>query len=346
MYKKFLTLAIALIFIFAPIMLFSASPPIQVAFDGQPINFTNQGPVMIGYRTIVPVADVFNAMGFDVVWNEARQQMTLSDANHTVILLVGSNIFRANGISALLDVPIQIINNVVMAPIRNVVESVGYYVNWDVATNTVQISSTPFVQERRFIEFHQMDPRWRDLPFGSFTIGSGGCGPTAMAMAISTLHGVEISPCYVATWGRRFYVSGVGSSHALFTHEVTHRHFGLNFRAIPAYREQDLLDAIRDGAVAVISVQSRNSPNARAGTQGLFVVNPEGQGGHIAVIHGVTENGNVLMATPRRTDVIHNLNGWPLRTVRQEMHSGVGVFWVFTLDDDATVSFDSVRCHE
>ena len=43
-----------------------------------------------------------------------------------------------------LDVPPQIIGGSTMLPIRALAESVGYYVNWDGATQTVMIRSTPF----------------------------------------------------------------------------------------------------------------------------------------------------------------------------------------------------------
>jgi len=347
MYKKFLsTLFILIVMLTCMAATAAENGEILVTVNDQPVNFTGQTPVIVGGRTLVPVADVFRQMGFSVTWDEVSGRAVLINRVYTIVITVGSSTFVANRTPLRLDMPAQIINGTMMLPIRAVVESIGYYVNWHDATNTVQISSTPFaeeVRERVFVPFSQQDPRWRDLPFGSFTMAGGGCGPTAMAMVVSTLHGVDVLPCYVATWGRRFYVSGAGSAHALFTHNASHRHFGLSFRTIPAYREQEVLEALRGGAVIVTSVQAQNSPNARAGNQGLFMVNPDGAGGHFALLHGVTDSGNVLMATPRRGDVIYNLSGWPLRTVRQEMHRGVNEFWVFTLDEGAAVSFG--RCH-
>ena len=54
----------------------------------------------------------------------------------------GREIVRA--VQSWLDVPPQIIGDSTMLPIRALVESVGYYVNWDGAAQTVLISSTPF----------------------------------------------------------------------------------------------------------------------------------------------------------------------------------------------------------
>ncbi|MDR2167570.1 MAG: hypothetical protein LBE35_06955 [Clostridiales bacterium] len=179
------------------------------------------------------------------------------------------------------------------------------------------------------VYFSQRDPRWADVMFGSFTMAQGGCGPTAIAMVASTLGGREILPCYVANWGGRFYIAGIGSSHAIFTSQSTHDHFGLNYRAIPINNDAEIAEALRSGAMIITSVQSQNSPAAHSGNQGIFTINPDGMGGHIVVIYGITDCGNVLVASSLREDLAKNVEGWPLSTLRREMHSGVGVFWVF-----------------
>ena len=306
----------------------SATGEIHVSIEGQPIHFQGQGPMMIDGRTLVPIGDVFRELGFTVIWHTMEQRAFLVSDRYSIVLTIGADTFNFNGRDLPLEIPAQIINNATMLPLRAVVESIGYHLAWDANTRTVYISARP-IPGRPFVYFSQLDPRWRDLPFGSFTIGRGGCGPTAMAMVVSTITGTEVLPSYVAEWGSRFYVSGIGSSHALFTHYASHRHFGLNFRTIPAYREWEVREALANGAVIVTSVQSRNSPNAREGAQGIFTINPEGEGGHIALVHGVTDNGNVLMASPRNGALMENTQGWPLSTLRREMHQGVGVFWVF-----------------
>ena len=194
------------------------------------------------------------------------------------------------------------------------------------------------------VRYYQRDSRWATIPFGSFSLARGGCGPTAVAMVVSTLRNTEVLPCYVATWGSRFYVEGVGSAHALFTSSVTHNHFGLNYRAIPISNDAEILEALRGGAMMITSIQSTNSPNAREGNQGLFTINPDGEGGHIAILHGATEDGNILVASSFREDLGEDTEGWSLDTVRQEIHSGINVLWTFTVDETAVVSFG--HCHD
>ena len=119
------------------------TPPthISVTIDNNPVAFADQAPAIIDNRTLVPVRGVFEALGFEVGWNPDAQQVTLTRSGDTVVITVGSDIFTANGATHTLDVPAQIINNRTMLPIRAVVESVGYNVDWDAVTRTVIIET-------------------------------------------------------------------------------------------------------------------------------------------------------------------------------------------------------------
>ncbi|MCL2386281.1 MAG: copper amine oxidase N-terminal domain-containing protein, partial [Defluviitaleaceae bacterium] len=114
---------------------------INVTIDGSRVNFAGQPPVNVDGRTLVPVRGVFEMLGFDVGWNPNNQQITLTRATHTVVITVGSATFTANGANHSLDVPAQIIGGSTMLPIRAVVESVGYSVDWNNSTSTVVIST-------------------------------------------------------------------------------------------------------------------------------------------------------------------------------------------------------------
>ena len=49
--------------------------------------------------------------------------------------------------------------------------------------------------------YYQCDQPWRDVMFGSETVCDSGCGPTAMAMVITALTGVSVTPDMTATYG-------------------------------------------------------------------------------------------------------------------------------------------------
>jgi len=143
MKKRFFSVAIALMLI---ISLIPASAVhannIRVTVDGQVVNFQDQAPVIVDGRTLVPVRGVFEALGFDVGWNDVTRSAILNRIDFQLIIPIGSYSFTTNGISHSLDVPAQIIGGRTMLPIRFPLESVGYELDWDDATQTVLISTS------------------------------------------------------------------------------------------------------------------------------------------------------------------------------------------------------------
>ena len=119
-----------------------AEDVIRVTVDGQEVNFPGgQGPVIVEERTLVPVRGVFEAIGFEVDWDDDARAATLTRADFTVIVTLDSNVFTTNGASHNLEVPAQLIGGRTLLPIGAVLESVGYEVDWDAATRTVVIES-------------------------------------------------------------------------------------------------------------------------------------------------------------------------------------------------------------
>lgn len=131
-----LALKIAL-FVLVPVTVFANE--INVIIDGQQVNFDGQRPTVIDGRTLVPVRGVFETLGFDVEWNPYTQAATLTNSDYVVVVTIGNAVFTTNGVGYILDVPAQIIGGSTMLPIRAVLESVGYYVDWNADTHTVII---------------------------------------------------------------------------------------------------------------------------------------------------------------------------------------------------------------
>ena len=117
-----------------------ANEPIFVTVDGQQITFTDQGPVIVENRTLVPIRDVFEFMGFEVDWQRSTQRATLTRDGIVIAITIGSAVFTVNGTSHVLDVPAQIIGGRTLLPLRAVLESVGYELDWDRNTRTVIIT--------------------------------------------------------------------------------------------------------------------------------------------------------------------------------------------------------------
>ena len=112
---------------------------VTVNIDGTVVVFEGQGPVVVDGRTLIPVRGVFEALGFEVDFDEEARTATLSQADTEIIVTVGEVVFTTNGEEFELDVPAQIIGGRTMLPIRALVESLGMTVRWFEDTRTVVI---------------------------------------------------------------------------------------------------------------------------------------------------------------------------------------------------------------
>ena len=144
--KKLLSTAILVLTlcIFVPITLYASE--IRVNINHVPVEFADQGPVIVDGRTLVPVRDIFEALGFEVDWHYTTQTITLTNVPYEVILIIGSPTFTTNGEEFLLDVPAQIINGKTMLPIRALLESLGMSVWWN--PNSVEVLTLSFFAAR------------------------------------------------------------------------------------------------------------------------------------------------------------------------------------------------------
>lgn len=124
--------------IFAPTAL--AASQIGVTINGTAVEFEDQMPAIVDGRTLVPVSDVFRALGFSTSWDGQARETTLVNNDHHIVIAIDSDTFYVNGTPQTLDVPAQIINDRNMLPIRAVLEAVGKDVDWDGAVQTVVIT--------------------------------------------------------------------------------------------------------------------------------------------------------------------------------------------------------------
>ena len=83
--------------------------------------------------------------------------------------------------------------------------------------------------ETQVVYYSQLDSRWADKAYGkSGTIGGSGCGPTSLAIAVSTITGQNTDPTEVAAWSAKngYRREGNGSYYSLIPKGA--EHYGLN----------------------------------------------------------------------------------------------------------------------
>lgn len=82
-------------------------------------------------RVVVPVRIISEAIGAEVKWNEARQEVTIRWRDTEIYLTIGSTEARVNGEPVTLDQPAVIWEGRTFVPLRFVVETFGATVEWD-----------------------------------------------------------------------------------------------------------------------------------------------------------------------------------------------------------------------
>lgn len=118
----------------------SAATAVSIYIDGARLS-TDQAPVSVQGRVLLPLRAIFEGLGSTVDWNQSTQTVTATKSNTTVVLKMKSRTATINGQTVSLDVPAQAIGGRTMVPVRFVSEALGATVNWDSSAKSVTIFS-------------------------------------------------------------------------------------------------------------------------------------------------------------------------------------------------------------
>ena len=161
--------------------------------------------------------------------------------------------------------------------------------------------------------YNQLDSRWKNEPYGTDNIGGYACGPTAMAIVVSSLTSETIDPPHMAQWAYEngYWCSKSGSYHTLIPGAA--QKWGLDVDGCTAAEPQRIVDALADGKLVVALM-----------TKGHFT-----SSGHFIVLRGVTSDGKILVADP--SSYARSEKQWDLSIIMNEASktSGAGgPFWI------------------
>jgi len=149
--------------------------------------------------------------------------------------------------------------------------------------------------------YNQKDEAWAEELYGSDPIGKYGCGPTALAMLVTSLTGETVDPAQMSGWaaGSGYWARRSGSYLSIV--EGAARDYGLDCVSLSATDPEELLTGLSGGGVAVALMGP-----------GHFT-----KGGHFILIHGVTLSGSVLVADPNSRD--NSLVAWDPQLILDEL---------------------------
>ena len=172
MKKKLLFTLPLLIFALSSVVV-KGDNQVEVIINGEAITFESQQPVIINDRTLVPVRDVFETLGFVVDWDEKSSTVMMKDRWREIYVTIGEYSFELVSFSQptiiYLDVAARIINDRTMMPVRAILEAIGYSVEWDIQSRTITVSSTsgfiifddPYVPSPAALELIYKDENYR-----------------------------------------------------------------------------------------------------------------------------------------------------------------------------------------
>lgn len=128
---------------------------VSITVDHRDVNFTDQIPVIEQDRVLVPLRDVFNAMGAKVEWDGEKREVIINskDNINRLMFTIDNPEFTKLTFVTILDTKIEklttdvapkIINDRTMIPLRVVSENFNADVNWDAENYHITIATKQF----------------------------------------------------------------------------------------------------------------------------------------------------------------------------------------------------------
>ena len=128
---KKLWLCVTLLILFHGVLMVKAENDITIWVNGECTQFSDQQPVILNDRTLLPINPVATKMGKKVEWNEKTSVVTVFDNNTVLKLVPGNDEMIKNGERVILDTPPVIINDRTCLPLRAIAEAFGAQVFWE-----------------------------------------------------------------------------------------------------------------------------------------------------------------------------------------------------------------------
>lgn len=156
---------------------------------------------------------------------------------------------------------------------------------------------------QELVYYNQTDEAWAEEKYGSDLLGGYGCGPAAMAMAVSSLTEFDMDPALMARHcvDHGYWASKRGSYLSIVP--GTAEDFGLTCTSLPP--EETDADLISQHLLSGSLIVALMGP-------GHFT-----NGGHFIVLRGVTLDGSVLVADSASRE--RSLTTWDPELILEEL---------------------------
>ena len=157
------------------------------------------------------------------------------------------------------------------------------------------------------VYYNQKDPKWADKIYGgNNTISVYGCGPTTLAMLVSSLTEETLTPDQMAKWAydNGYFCENSGSYHSIIPEGAAK--WGLNVQSVTDYSFDNITSLMSTGNLIVVLMGN-----------GHFTEN-----GHFLILRGVTLDGKLLIADPASWE--NTQKQWDTEIIINEAKYGCG----------------------
>ena len=183
------------------------------------------------------------------------------------------------------------------------IDATGDVIHYDTVGNGV----------KEVVYFNQLEEPWASLPYASSTVANSGCGPTSMAIVISTLTGKNVTPEMTKSFAEDNgeYVQGQGTSHSFIGNAAAH--WGLTCERVGKDRMDDVVQALKEGKMVVEICEAYTITG--------------GSSGHFIVLTGVTSDGYITIAdcaSRERTGKVYSVE--TIKSYGRDLSAGA--FWI------------------
>lgn len=141
--KRFVCASLAAIMLFSSTVF--ADTTANVFIGEKPVEYSDQTPVIINDRTYIPIRDVFEDLDYAVDWDAESKIVSLSNDYYQIMLFTKTdNILTLDTSFDLnykkLENPVQIVNGRTMLPLREILETANYSLDWDAETKSAIVT--------------------------------------------------------------------------------------------------------------------------------------------------------------------------------------------------------------
>lgn len=166
---------------------------------------------------------------------------------------------------------------------------------------------------KQVVYYNQGEEPWGSMAYGTSTIGAAGCGPTSLAIVISTLTKQTVTPQMTADYAisNGEYVSGVGTAHSFPTNAANH--WGLTCERVGKDKMDYVVNSLKEGKMVVEICEA-------------YTITGSGSG-HFIVLTGVTRDGYITIAdcaSRERTGKVYSVD--TIKSYGRDLSEGA--FWI------------------